>query len=170
MKNNKIRKMYKSLPIGLYLSVLFTGCINNNTKMEQPTDSIQQLALPNNNNAEKIPSIWNGEYYFSMKTEERMNNLNVGIVYTLLVENDSCTYSANGIQYAFTDRCSLTEINDTLVGNYSYSIDRDVDYHADIKPLFKIFKKGEQYFIRSAVLFSPLDTQTIQLKYNREYH
>ncbi|RBL92751.1 hypothetical protein DF182_09285 [Chitinophaga flava] len=96
--------------------------------------------------------MWQGHYELSTSRDEIMNDMQVGTFYELNINSDSCLFTANGIQYAFSNMCSLSEKNDTLTGYYAYDTRGFQLYKQINTPLFKIFKKADQYYIISSAI------------------
>ncbi|WP_374223487.1 DUF5991 domain-containing protein [Chitinophaga sp. HK235] len=97
-------------------------------------------------------SRWSGIYKFSVMTDEIRGGIEVGTDYKINITRDSCLFTANGIQYAFSDKCYIKANKDTLMGYFCYDTDGFVSYHECSVPLFKIFKKADQYYIISSAI------------------
>ncbi len=104
---------------------------------------------PNKTNNE---SHWAGRYELNTLTDEIMNGMNVGTNYDLYVKGDSCLFTADGIQYAFSDRCFIKPDKDTLLGYFCYDTKGFIHRHEWSVPLFKLFRKDTNYYIISGAI------------------
>ncbi|MBC9930881.1 DUF5991 domain-containing protein [Chitinophaga qingshengii] len=115
----------------------------------------------------KVLQPWSGHYELSASRGETMNGLDVATLYEIDIANDSCLFTADGIQYTFHNKCTLRTNGDTLLGYYCYDLD-GIDRHRDNNvPLFKIFKKDTSYYIVSSAILEDR-TQTYLLKHTPE--
>lgn len=112
-------------------------------------------------------SSWVGRYELNTLTNEIMNGVNVGTNYEINVEEDSCLFTADGIQYAFSDKCFIRLEKDTLLGYFHYDTERFMHRHEWSVPLFKIFRKDTNYYIISSAILEDT-TKTYLLKHTPE--
>ncbi|QJB35197.1 hypothetical protein HF329_29400 [Chitinophaga oryzae] len=112
-------------------------------------------------------SFWNGRYELNTLTDEIMNGINVGTNYEINVKGDSCLFTGDGIQYAFSDKCFIRSNKDTLLGYFCYDTDGFIQYHERSVPLFKIFRKDTNYYIISSAILEDT-TKTYLVKHTPE--
>nr|WP_295872883.1 DUF5991 domain-containing protein [uncultured Chitinophaga sp.] len=112
-------------------------------------------------------SHWSGHYELNTLTDEIMNGINVGTNYEIYVKGDSCLFTADGIQYAFSDRCFVKPYKDTLLGYFCYDTEGFIHRHEWSVPLFKIFRKDTSYYIISSAILEDT-TKTYLVKHTPE--
>ncbi|QJB41732.1 hypothetical protein HF324_29375 [Chitinophaga oryzae] len=110
---------------------------------------------------------WSGHYEWSVSTDEIMNGLEVGTIYEIDANKDSCLFKADGIQYAFNAQCALRTSKDTLLGYFCYDTRGIEQYWNPEVPLFKIFRKDTNYYIISSAILEDT-TKTYLVKHTPE--
>ncbi|OEK09802.1 hypothetical protein A8C32_09835 [Flavivirga aquatica] len=110
-----------------------------------------KLNMLNSVQTSLVPEKWYGDYIL-FRDLGKIDDIGIGIGYSVEIKKDSVIFSGQGYQTNFYDLCTVKQNKDTLELFYNKTID-GMDYNKSVEGvLAKLYKEKDNYYIISKVI------------------
>ncbi|WP_438711315.1 DUF5991 domain-containing protein [Aquimarina muelleri] len=121
--------------------------ISENKEYYNLRNSIKSLNNINKNNLDLTGN------YSLFQDLGKIDDVGISIGYNIKITRDSCFFSGQGYQTNFYDLCTVKQNKDTLELHYNRTIEGTNYNNSITSPLVKLYKKGNDYYVKSPVIF-----------------